>query len=332
MRKVLAAILAVLLLFAGCMSETPEEIPAEIPEKEPAVSVPEEAKTDYEWEKFIKEMEKHGYSKEDIESLEAYGYTCDEITAMTWVDVVRGLGMIRFGFEREEVESALEILRNGTAKDDETFVLSGDETIRYELIEEFISAVEKNEEAFVHGIMTGHTMPYYFELSYEPGGMIEYSMISEHLVSKSEFSEIYDTEAFYSFRNEEKTFSVPKVELWPGEQLKFSPLLDVPDMPVTLNDAKKIATEVMFKSCLANDEYEFTEEYLNSLEPKCEGVFDVAGKPHYLIYFYEGENFVGEGYYVCADESEIVFGVSMADGRLMPVAPNSKPRIVLEKD
>ena len=71
-------------------------------------------------------MAKHGYTREEIESLAEYGFTAEEITAMDWIDVVRGLGMVEYGFEKEEVESALEILENGTAKDDETFVLSGE--------------------------------------------------------------------------------------------------------------------------------------------------------------------------------------------------------------
>lgn len=353
MKKLVVLALVLALLVSGCGKEPEEIVPefSEVPEvsdvpeisesesfepaleEEPKEEPPEKIQTeipeeDYAWENFIEQMAKNGYTREEIESLETLGFSREEITAMTWVDIARGLGMVRFGFEREEVESALEILKNPDLMD-ESFVAVGDITTRIELIDEFVAAVEKGEAAFVHGTAVSEPLYLYFELSYEPGGMIEYTMISEHRVAKEEFSEVYDTEAFYSFRNGEKAFSLPKVELWPGEQLKFSPLLDVPDMPVTLYDAKKIATKVMFKSCLANDEYEYTEEYLNSLEPKCEGIFDVAGKPHYLIYFYEGENFVGEGYYVCADESEVVFGVSMVDGRLMPIAPDSEPRIVL---
>ncbi|MBR6656805.1 MAG: hypothetical protein IKL18_01375 [Oscillospiraceae bacterium] len=373
MKKLVILALVLALLVSGCGKE-PEEIVPEVPEvsdvpeisesessepaleEEPKEEPPEKIQTeiseeDYAWEKFIEQMAKHSYTREEIESLETLGFSREEITAMTWVDVARGLGMVRFGFEREEVESALEILKNPDLMD-ESFVAVGDITTRIELIDEFVAAVEKGEAAFVHGTAVGEPLYLYFELSYEPGGMIEYTMISEHRVAKEEFSEVYDTEAFYSFRNGEKAFSLPKVELWPGEQLKFSPRFDVPDMPVTLYDAKKIAREAMlsfyghskvyekdvwkfFDSkgiTLLKDCSEFADEYFKNLEPVCEGIFDVAGKPHYLIYFYEGENFVGEGYYVCADESEVVFGVSMVDGRLMPIAPDSKPRIVLESE
>ena len=365
--KKLIFLVVLVLLFSACSKEPPAEVVPEVSEPEISESIPEEetpeqpkeeppekiqtevSEEDYIWENFLEKMAQNGYAREEIESLKTLGFTRDEIVAMTWVDVVRGLGMIEFGFGREEVESALEILKNEDLID-ETFVLVGDNTVRYELVEKFISAVEKGESAFVHGTAVGEPLYYYFELSYEPGGMIEYSMISEHRVSKAEFSEIYDTEAFCSFRNEEKVFSFPKVELWPGEKLKFSPLFDVPGMPVTLYDAKEIARETMlsfyghskvyekdvwkfFDSkgiTLLKDCSEFADEHFKNLEPKCEGVFDVAGKPHYLIYFYEGEVFVGEGYYVCADESEVVFGVSMVDGRLMPFATDAEPRIVLE--
>lgn len=332
MKKILIFILVFAFFLSGCGKE-PEEIVPEVPEisevsesesskplpeEEPKEEPPEKIQTeipetDYVWENFIEQMAKNGYTREEIESLETLGFSREEITAMTWVDVVRGLGMVQFGFEREEVESALEILKNP----------------------------DLSEPLYL-----------YFELSYEPGGMIEYTMISEHRVAKEKFSEVYDTEAFYSFRNGEKAFSLPKVELWPGEQLKFSPLFDVPDMPVTLYDAKKIAREAMlsfyghskvyekdvwkfFDSkgiTLLKDCSEYADEYFKNLEPICEGIFDVAGKPHYLIYFYEGENFVGEGYYVCADESEVVFGVSMVDGNLVPIAYPAKPRVSLKTE
>ena len=225
MKKLLAFALVFVLLISGCEKE-PEEIVPEVPEipevdisepvpeEEPKEETPEKIQTeipetDYVWENFIEQMAKNGYTREEIESLETLGFSREEITAMTWVDVVRGLGMVQFGFEREEVESALEILKNPDLMD-ETFVAVGDSTTRIELIEEFVSAVEKGKAAFVHGTAVSEPLYLYFELSYEPGGMIEYTMISEHRVSKAEFSEVYDTEAFYSFRNGEKAFSVPK--------------------------------------------------------------------------------------------------------------------------
>ncbi len=336
------------ILISGCSKE-PEEILPEIPEvpengisetlpeEKPLEEPPEKIQTeipeaDYEWENFIEQMAKHSYTREEIESLETLGFTRDEITAMTWVDVVRGLGMIRFGFEREEVEAALEVLKNGDLRD-ETFVGAFDKTERFELLEDFISAVENNESAFVHGIKYGSTMPFYFELFYEPGGVIEYSMISEHMVKKQKFTEIYLNEAFSEFKNKDgESFIVSKIDKYPGEQLKYSTEKDVPGMPVTLAKAKEKATEIMFKSCLANDEYEYTEEYLETLEPICEGIFDIAGKPYYRIGFYENGNLMGVKYYICAEESKVVFEASMVDGGLLPFEYPAEPKIVLEED
>ena len=123
-------------------------------------------------------------------------------------------------------------------------------------------------------------------------------------------------------------------------------------MPVTLSEAKEKAKRTMlsgtgyaeltkdketvlygsYGSVLTEDYSEYADEYYINLEPKCEGIFDISGKPYYLIYFYEGENFVGEGYYVCADESEVVFGVSMVDGNLVPIAYPAKPRVSLKTE
>ncbi len=349
MKKLLAFALVFVLLISGCEKE-PEEIVPEVPEiseSESSKSLPEEEpkeeppekiqteipETDYVWENFIEQMAKNGYTREEIESLETLGFSREEITAMTWVDVARGLGMVQFGFEREEVESALEILRNGIANADETFVGAFDKTERFELLEDFIFAVENNESAFVHGIKYGSTMPFYFELLYEPGGVIEYSMISEHMVKRQKFTEIYLNEAFSEFKNKDgESFIVSKIDKYPGEQLKYSPEKDVPGMPVTLAKAKEKATEIMFKSCLANDEYDYTEEYLETLEPICEGIFDIAGKPYYCIGFYENGNHMGITYYICAEESKVVFESSMVDGGLIPFEYPAEPKIVLEKD
>lgn len=330
MKKLLIFALVFVLLISGCSEKTPVEENPENPEIESSeVLKEEEPETDHYWEEFIEEMEKHGYSKEKIESLETYGFSREEIKAMSWVDVARNLSAAGFGFERKEVETALEFLRNENLWD-ETFIKALEKTEGFELLESFVSAVEKGESAFVRGIKYGYTMTYYFELSYEPGGMIKYSMVSEHLCSKAEFSEVYLNEVFAEFRNENgEGFLVSKIDKYPGEQLKFSAEQDVPGMPVTLESAMDKATEVMFFNLLKIEEYEYTEEYLETLEPICEGIFDISGKPYYLIYFYEGENFVGEGYYICAEESEVVFGVSMVDGSLMPIAYLAKPKIVL---
>ena len=156
-------------------------------------------------------------------------------------------------------------------------------------------------------------------------------MISEHMVKRQSFTEIYLNEAFATFKNEDgESFTVSKIDKYPGEQLKYSPFFDVPGMPVTLYDAKKTASEIMLKSALANDEYEYTEEYLNSLEAVGEGIFDTAGKPYYRIGFYENGNHIGYTYYICAEESKVVFEASMVDGGLMPFEYPPEPKIILK--
>ena len=330
MKKLLVFALVFALLLSGCSEKTPVEENPENPEIESSeVLKEEEPETDHYWEEFIEEMEKHGYSEEKIESLETYGFSREEIKAMSWVDVARNLSAAGFGFERKEVETALEFLRNENLWD-ETFIKALEKTEGFELLESFVSAVEKGESAFVRGIKYGYTMTYYFELSYEPGGMIKYSMVSEHLCSKAEFSAVYLNEVFAEFRNEEGgSFLISKIDKYPGEQLEFSAEQDVPGMPVTLESAMDKATEVMFFSLLKIEEYEYTEEYLETLEPICEGIFDIAGKPYYCIGFYENGNHMGATYYICAEESKIVFEGSAVDGGLMPFEYPAEPKIVL---
>ena len=85
--------------------------------------------------------------------------------------------------ESDYVRSVLEDL--GIDKDTKELVISGNSgTDRIELIDNFVASVEKNEAAEVCGMMYGHTMPYYFELSFEPGGMIKHTQISKALGSR----------------------------------------------------------------------------------------------------------------------------------------------------
>ena len=322
MKKILIFILVFAFLLSGCGKE-PEEIVPEVPEisevseSESSKPLPEEEPKEEPVEEVPEEEPETGDEEND---------------------------------EADYVRAVLEDL--GIDKDTKELVISGNSgTDRIELIDSFVASVEKNEAAEVCGMMYGYTMPYYFELSFEPGGMIKHTQISKALGNRiQEFSDIYEYEKFFCFTNEDgEKFSLLREDIYEREELKFSPEQDVPGMPVTLSEAKEKAKRTMlsgtgyaeltkdketvlygsYGSVLTEDYSEYADEYYINLEPKCEGIFDVAGKPHYLIYFYEGENFVGEGYYVCADESEVVFGVSMVDGRLMPVAPDSKPRIVL---
>ena len=320
MKKLLIFALVFVLLISGCEKEPEKIVPevpeiSEVPEAEVSESLPEEEPKEKENETVPEEIPEEEENDE-------------------W-DYVRGV---------------LEDL--GINKDAKELVISGNiGTEQIEFVENFVASVEKNEAAKVCGMMYGYTMPYYFELSFEPDGMKKFTETSKHLSPRStEFSHIYEYENFYCFANEEgEKFSLLRKDLYDREQLEFSPEQDVPKMPVTLEKAKEKARKTMlsvngyaelikdretglygsYGSVLTEDCSEYADEYYLNLEPKCEGIFDISGKPYYLIYFYEGENFVGEGYYICAEESEVVFGVSMVDGNLMPIAYPAKPKIVL---
>ena len=325
MKKILIFILVFAFLLSGCGKE-PEEIVPEVPEisevseSESSKPLPEEEPLEEPAEEVPEEEPETGDEEND---------------------------------EADYVRAVLEDL--GIDKDTKELVISGNSgTDRIELIDSFVASVEKNEAAEVCGMMYGYTMPYYFELSFEPGGMIKHTQISKALGNRiQEFSDIYEYEKFFCFTNEDgEKFSLLREDIYEREELKFSPEQDVPGMPVTLSEAKEKAKRTMlsgtgyaeltkdketvlygsYGSVLTEDYSEYADEYYINLEPKCEGIFDVAGKPHYLIYFYEGENFVGEGYYVCADESEVVFGVSMVDGNLVPIAYPAKPRVSLKTE
>ncbi|MBQ2302635.1 MAG: membrane lipoprotein lipid attachment site-containing protein [Oscillospiraceae bacterium] len=325
MKKILIFILVFAFLLSGCGKE-PEEIVPEVPEisevseSESSKPLPEEEPKEEPVEEVPEEEPETGDEEND---------------------------------EADYVRAVLEDL--GIDKDTKELVISGNSgTDRIELIDSFVASVEKNEAAEVCGMMYGYTMPYYFELSFEPGGMIKHTQISKALGNRiQEFSDIYEYEKFFCFTNEDgEKFSLLREDIYEREELKFSPEQDVPRMPVTLSEAKEKAKRTMlsgtgyaeltkdketvlygsYGSVLTEDYSEYADEYYINLEPKCEGIFDVAGKPHYLIYFYEGENFVGEGYYVCADESEVVFGVSMVDGNLVPIAYPAKPRVSLKTE
>ena len=325
MKKILIFILVFAFLLSGCGKE-PEEIVPEVPEisevseSESSKPLPEEKPLEEPAEEVPEEEPETGDEEND---------------------------------EADYVRAVLEDL--GIDKDTKELVISGNSgTDRIELIDSFVASVEKNEAAEVCGMMYGYTMPYYFELSFEPGGMIKHTQISKALGNRiQEFSDIYEYEKFFCFTNEDgEKFSLLREDIYEREELKFSPEQDVPGMPVTLSEAKEKAKRTMlsgtgyaeltkdketvlygsYGSVLTEDYSEYADEYYINLEPICEGIFDVAGKPHYLIYFYEGENFVGEGYYVCADESEVVFGVSMVDGNLVPIAYPAKPRVSLKTE
>ncbi|MBQ6579714.1 MAG: hypothetical protein IIX33_02670, partial [Oscillospiraceae bacterium] len=152
MKKILIFILVFAFLLSGCGKE-PEEIVPEVPEisevseSESSKPLPEEEPKEEPVEEVPEEEPETGDEEND---------------------------------EADYVRAVLEDL--GIDKDTKELVISGNSgTDRIELIDSFVASVEKNEAAEVCGMMYGYTMPYYFELSFEPGGMIKHTQISKAL-------------------------------------------------------------------------------------------------------------------------------------------------------
>lgn len=329
MKKLFVFALVFALLLSGCGKE-PEEIVPKVPDipeisqgeisesvpEEPEESVPEEPS-----EPVLEEPEEILQDEENDES--------------------------------DYVRTVLEDL--GIDKDTKELVISGNSgTDRIELIDSFVASVEKNEAAEVCGMMYGYTMPYYFELSFEPGGMIEHTQISKALGSRTqEFSKIYEYENFFCFTNEDgENFSLLREDLYEREELKFSPEQDIPGMPVTLSEAKEKAKKTMlsgtgyaeltkdeetvlygsYGNVLTEDYSEYADEYYVNLEPICKGIYDINGKAYYLISFYSGDEDTDITYFVCAEESDVVFSVNQVNGNLVPIAYPAKPRVSLKTE
>lgn len=326
MKKLFVFALVFALLLSGCGKE-PEKIVPEVPEisqGEISESVPEEPEESVPEEPSEPVLEEPEEILQDEENDEA-----------------------------DYVRSVLEEL--GIDKDTKELVISGNSgTDCIELIDSFVASVEKNEAAEVCGIMYGHTMPYYFELSFEPDGMIKHTQISKSLGSRTqEFSKIYEYENFFCFTNEDgENFSLLKEDLYEREELNFSPEQDIPGMPVTLSEAKEKAKKTMlsgtgyaeltkdketvlygsYGNVLTEDYSEYADEYYINLEPICKGIYDINGKAYYLISFYSGDEDTGITYFVCAEESDVVFSVSQVNGNLIPIAYPAKPRVSLKTE
>ena len=239
--------------------------------------------------------------------------------------------------------------------DDKKLVLSGSSgTKRIELIENFIASVEKNEAARVFGIMQGYTMPYYFELTYEPDGVIELYQYSFHGSFSGEIIRVYDTEYFYLFSGRKGTsFSVVKTTLFYDEKPECSEE-EISKMSVTPEEAKEEARKILlagngygnylseinaekaigsYGSVIPDDYSDKAEEYYISHVPKYEGTFLIDGKPHHLVRFHEkgDDTNIGFSYYVSAEDKNKVFSVSEVDGSLRPIAYMPEPRIIFKR-
>jgi len=254
-----------------------------------------------------------------------------------------------YGIEAEKIEYARKLIENyEEVKSDEKFVYRGeDRKIITAPLEKFIESVENNESGSVFGVLAGEPTLYYFELSFVPGGLMDFIWISPFDVFAAEFSEVYDNEIVCYFSDgEETSFSVRKTERFAGEKTEHSPEEDIPGMPVTIEAAKERAKAVLLSengmsgygerygtgATLIREDYSASaDEYVKSLEPKCEGIYEIGGKLYYLFYFYSGENSTGEGYYICAENIELILGINQADGGLMPIVYLANPGISIEK-
>ena len=369
MKKLLIFALVFVLLISGCEKE-PEKIVPEVPEisevpeaevseslteEEPVEEVPEEPETTDEWEKFLREMNENGISENDIGVLENAGFEQEELKTMSTTEMHRQIAIIKHGISEEKIAYAKKLIENSEeAKSKENFVFLGeDRKIRTEPVEKFIEAILKNESCSVFGILAGNTEPFYFELFFEPGKPIKFTRISNYLVAAAEFYIVYDNENFYHFTNNEGvSFSLIKTKRFPEEELKFSANLDVPGMPVTLETAKEKATEIQLCSdgytkvygnpyqknygsngkVFAEDYSGFADDYYKNLVPECDGVFDINGKPYYRIIFCENGVHIGGTFYICAENSELVFAGSEVDGSLIALAISQNPKVLIETE
>lgn len=340
----------------GISESVPEEEPKEETSESASESVSEEEpKIEDEWEKFLREMNENGISENDIDVLENAGFEREELKTMYTNEISRQLAIIKYGISEEKISYAEKLIENSEeASLDENFVSHGEDgKIKTEPVEKLIEAIEKNESYSIFGILAGNAEPFYFELSFEPGKLIKFTRISKYLVAAAEFSIIYDNENFYHFTNSEGvSFSLIKTKRFPEDKLEFSANLDVPEMPVTLEAAKEKATEIQLCSdgytkvfgnlyqknygsngkVFSEDYSEFADDYSKNLVPECDGVFDIEGKPYYRIIFCENGIHVGGTYYICAENSELVFAGSEVDGSLIALAISQNPRVLIETE
>lgn len=366
MKKLFAFLFFLSLLPCGCNAEEPGEPVSEPTQKEEQselVSEPlpqeepedEMSEKDYIWENLVAEIEEKGFSEADLEKLESEGYKREELKEMSPDKVALHIEMSRDGVGKETVDLALSLISDEDSYNSKKLVISGTSgTKNGGIIEKFIENVEKNEVAAAYGIMAGYTMPYYFELTFEPDGFINLVQIYKNGFCTAEFSEIYDTETFWCFSGEDGEFSVPKMKLYWEEKPQFSEeaaaaffitpekAIETAQKIMLSGDGKAIAeteenSKRLFGSyceILEKDYSESASDYFKELVPNYEGTFDIDGKPYHLVCFYNGdtvpENFIGYSYYVSAENAEIIFTVSMVNGELHPIAFLPKPLLVLK--
>ncbi len=344
MKKVFLFLIAAAMAFsfAGCREDEiscGEEYEEPIPEISSSETGEEEEKTeiDYEWEDFVEEMSISSITEEDLEKLLEWGLSREEIMEMFPAFIQLELRIMEQGVEKEDL-----LVSSGT---------SG--TIGAEFIEEFILAVEKNEAASVSGTMMGYTFPYYFELSFEPGGLINLLQVSPHGSDFSgSLSEIYDAETFYYFSGDDGNyFSVPKIKLYTEERFQTEPGEDIEGASVSAKEAAKEAKKALLfakgsdfgfywekkSACfgsyghiIVSGDMEKADEYYKNLSPMVTGHAVLEGEYYYMVSMFEGEIDTGSSYAVSAEKPFGVFSISEVDGSFHPIAYDIEPRVDLD--
>lgn len=344
MKKALLFLLAAVMAFsfAGCGKDEIscyEEPKENLPENYLSQKNPEEKpKTDYEWEAFIEKMAVSSITEEELERLIEWGLSREEIMEMMPAVINLELKIMERGVKKEDL-----LVSSGT---------SGTDGIEY--IEEFILAVEKNESAFVSGIMMGFTFPYYFELSFEPGGAINLLQIPSG-GSLPDFSgelyEIYDAETFCCFSGDDGNyFSIPKIKLYADKRFPTEQEEDIEGASVSAKEAADEAKKVLLlekgsdsgfywenkSSCfgsyghlIVSGDAEKADEYYRNLIPKVIGHAVLEEENYYMVSMLEGEMDTGLSYAVSAEKPFRVFSISQVDGSFHPVAYDIEPGIVL---
>ena len=236
-----------------------------------------------------------------------------------------------------------------SAKDDPYLVYADSSgVLRLELVEELISAIKQNEQKSIAGFMYGYTVPIVFELAYEPDSLLTYTQyipLKEGVqAASSAITAVYETELFFYFTNFSGTyFSISKVSSAEEQPVEgYQPGSDLDGALVTASQAVEAANQIRSllygyiahtnENDLGNpmsahglfipDDYSDKAEQLvdTGLRGVAEGAASISGELFYLISFYDDNGSLQDAYYINAQDSGLIYSISMADGGLSPIS------------
>lgn len=298
------------------------------------------------WDGFLKEMEPQGIGNEAIETLENNGMAREEIMSMSSGEIENKLAEIEAAIQQNKMELAKEMLADWSGiKKDSRFVYSDtDGSTNLHLVEKLIDSIKANEAGSLQGMFLG-TIPVAYELSYEPNGELlftRYSGWEEIAVSQIAITDIYITDTFYEFKNEEGFgLSITKVPLTAVELVEGYP--NGSDFHAVVPQKQAEETMVYIDTLLngyidyMREKYDrdvmggfgmiipegFTAQAAMDTDRTVvvDGTARILGQDYYRVCYYEDGAFSGTAYYINGEEPEAgtVFLVSMADGSLYPV-------------